>query len=276
MDQHCRNRHHAAGVKQRQIDHVAVVAGEKRRRHRHLMQMHIGRHHALRRTGRAGRENDRLHIPWCDRPFEHRRLVVAAVQCAGRMNNNSVERTGRAAQDDDLAHRFAVDVVEAWTKVGVRDHQPRLRKADRMLEQRAAIGGVDRYEHGAEIVETEPDAHAVGAVRQPDKHALTLLDAERAQCVGGANGFGLHVGVSPLLAVGEDGEDLIRLLARPALDHVTLDALLRPRHARVQMIVHDPSSLTWRVVSCVPCLARRRWPWRFRRTGAFWSASCRA
>jgi hypothetical protein len=104
MDQHRRDRHHAAGMKQRQIDHVAVVAGEERRRHRHLMQMHVGRHHALRWAGGSGGENDRLHVPWRNRPFEHRWLVVAAVQCAGRINDDAVERTRRAAQDDDLAH----------------------------------------------------------------------------------------------------------------------------------------------------------------------------
>ena len=180
MDQHRGDRHHAAGVKQRQIDHVAVAARQERRRSRHLVEMHIGRHHALRRPCRAGCEDDRLHVPRRDRPLERGRPLVGAVQRARRMDSEAIKRTVSAAKDDDLAHGFARDVIEPRAKVGMGDHQPRLGQGDRMLEQRAAIGGIDRHEHGAEIVEAEPDAQGVGAVRQPDQHALALVHAECA------------------------------------------------------------------------------------------------
>jgi hypothetical protein len=83
---------------------------------------------------------------------------------------------------------------------------------------------------------------AVGIVRQPHQDALALFDAERAQRVRRADRVHLHLAIGPSLAVGENGEDLFGLLARPSLDHVPLDTLIRPRHARVQMIVHGHSS----------------------------------
>ncbi len=158
------------------------------------------------------------------------------------MNGDALKGDGGAAEDHEFAHAFAVDVRQPWAKIGMRDHQARFRQRNRVFEQAAAIGRVDRHEHRAEIVEAEPDPQTVGIVRQPHQHAFALFDAERPQRVGGADGMRLHIGIGPLLAVGENGENLIGLLARPPFDHVPLDTLIRPRHARVQMIVHGRSS----------------------------------
>ena len=208
-----------------------------------------------------------------------RRIGVGALQRACRMYADAVERYGRAAEHDQFAHGLAVDIFQPRAKIGMHDHQARFRQADGVLEQAAAIGGVDRYEHRAEIVESEPDPQAVGIVRQPHQDALALFDSERAQRVRRANRQRLHLSIGPLLAVGENGECLVGLLARPPLDHVPLDTL-HPAAACA-----GPNDSPW---SFLPApqrslrstfdslLARRPWPWRFRRTVASWSSSFHA
>ncbi len=64
------------------------------------------------------------------------------------------------------------------------DHQPGAGIAHHMVEDAAAISGVDRHIDGAGIVDGEPGHEAIEAVRQPDEDVVTLRHAEALERAG--------------------------------------------------------------------------------------------
>ncbi len=154
------------------------------------------------------------------------------------MHGEAIDGRRLAAENDDLAQGLQFDVGQAAVEVGVDDAEPGFRETERMFEQAAPIGEVERHEHRTELIEAEPDAQAVRGVGQPDEDAVALADSESPERVRRAPGDVEGLRVGPLAAVGEHGEDLVRLCGRPALEHQALDALLRLRHAGVDAVCH--------------------------------------
>ena len=208
--QHHERNAKATDVENRHVDKEPVISG-------HEMptvgpgigvEMQVRRQHALGRPGRARRVDDRLVVPRLDRAFEGLQVFghadhLVPWQCAQR------DRRGAFAHHHHGVDRGAIDAVQPVDQPGMGHQQPRIGIGQHVFQDRPAIGGVERHEHRAQIVDREKQHERIAPVGQPHRHVIALHHAQPLQADRARDHAVAQLRISPGIAVFEHGIDLI-------------------------------------------------------------------
>jgi hypothetical protein len=138
-----------------------------------------------------------------------------------------------------------VEAREPIDELVVRDENLGLGEVQRVLEERAARGEVQRRVDGAGRVCAEPGAEDVRARRHPRRDVVAHLHAEALEAVAGAPRLAHRVGPRPLRLLEED-EGLVGLGLGAGEEQVGDDALLARRERELGSAIcggHGPSNL---------------------------------
>ena len=219
-----------AHVEQGQVGEQPVVLGEVIHAHRRATPgLHVGADDGLGGAGGAGREHQVDRVPRLDRSFglgtwallQHRRRMPA-------QRSRRRRRRRDVAGHDHVVQPRGGDLGQPRHERGVGEHHCCVRDVDRVLEQTAAIAGVERHVHRTQVVGGQPAEHRLAPVGHPAEHVRALLDAEAAQCAGGPLDAVERLRERPRGAVLELEERVRGALARPASQQLADDALGAP------------------------------------------------
>lgn len=99
------------------------------------------------------------------------------------------------------------------------DRHPGVGVGDDVLEDRAAIGGIDRDGHRAEAVDTEPGLERHRTVGEPDQHRLAARDRQVGKPLGQRERVAESCLVGPSGAIVENGEEVATTFHGVACEH---------------------------------------------------------
>ena len=270
--QHDEGDAHPADMEDRHVDEEPVVAGDEIPRLGPGIgeQVEVRRQHALRRPGGARGVDDRLVVPRLDRANERGEVGLAPVQ-RGIVDRPEAGRCGTAPDDHDGRDPRRVGHLQSVEQPAMGDEHRRVRIAQDMFEQIAAISGVERDEHCAEIIDRVEDQQRVAAVGQPHRDVIALLHPQTLEPDRDADDPFAQLGVGPVAVVLEHDIELVGTLAGPAVEQVTQDAVGSGRDAGIGMagrssarLIHAPPIRRLFYLSPTNLLKRRMRRKRFR------------
>ena len=104
-----------------------------------------------------------------------------------------------------------------------------------MLQDRAAIGRVERHKYRAEIIDGVKGQKRLAAIGQPDRNMVVLLDTKLLQANGDGDGLCLELAIGPVTTVLEHGIDLVAAAFGNLVDQVAQNTDLAVRDAVIDV-----------------------------------------
>ena len=105
-----------------------------------------------------------------------------------------------------------------------------------MGKNAAAIGGVDRHEHGAEIGHRIKGQQDILSVRQPHHNLIAFGHAQSLQAGRLGQHAAAHLGIAPLAAILERDINSVRLDGCPAVDQIARDTTVAIGNAAIKKV----------------------------------------
>jgi hypothetical protein len=158
------------------------------------------------------------------------------------------------AQFYDSFHCRSIDPLQPVQQAAMSHQHLRIGVCQHVLQNRAAIGRIERHEHAAQVIDRIERDQRLAPVGQPHRNMVAAHHTKLLQPGRLAHDKVAQLRISPMTAILEHGINRIRLRHSKIVEQVSQHTLAPVQYARItlsldirhaRLLLVEPSSAPW-------------------------------